>query len=154
MPSRTRSSNQAGIIEPRGRLVGQALHPRVGRVNVFEAEPPDGRRLEKAGDIPICGTSLCGNVEEPGKSVRVRATRGERHLSPGGARTRARQPPCCCECSPRYGRTGWIRVHIAHRRWLGICKLDPVTDREAQVADGRAIVGQLTRAPTTAAPAA
>ena len=39
---------QAGIVEPRGRLVRQALHPRVGRVNVFEAEPPDGRRLQIA----------------------------------------------------------------------------------------------------------
>ena len=42
-------------------------------MNVFEAEPPDGRRLEIAEDVPIFGSFLRLKVQEPREPRRVGA---------------------------------------------------------------------------------
>ena len=82
------------IVEPRDRLVRQALDPRIGRVNVFKAEPPDGRRLEKVGDVPICGAISSFEVNKPAEPRRVGTARGVGYFHAGEERTHERLPPC------------------------------------------------------------
>ena len=64
---------QTGIVEPRDRLVGQTLHPRIGRVNVFEAEPPGGGGIEIVEDVLILGPFDWFEVDKSGECRRVGA---------------------------------------------------------------------------------
>ena len=90
---------QAWIVEPGGRLVGQAFDPRIGRVNVFEAEPADGGWLEIVVDVQIRRPSQIQKVDEPGESRRVGTARGRRSFDGGKRRRRACRPGCCRECT-------------------------------------------------------
>ena len=91
---------EAGIVEPRGRLVRQALHPRIGRVNVFEAEPPGrppARDSRGRPDIRVLPSA------QGAGAPRTPTRWGDpwrRSFDARGARTRARLSQCCCGCKP------------------------------------------------------